>query len=113
MITDDQVLDLMREAANALSLTLGEVTYAFSTIDGACDEEISFLRYDYFRDPKQERLVLAVEKPIRLERKHYSLEQAVLQPGSVLVFTIGRPGPVGDDRGLCLSRRSRCRPAGG
>lgn len=77
--------------ANALSLTIGESTYEFSVIDGGCDAEIAFLRYDFLRDEEREYLVLTVEKPIRLDGENDHTKQVVLNPGSVLVISLRKP----------------------
>ena len=75
--------------ANALDLTIGKDSYRFSVIDGSCEGEIAFLRYDFIRNEENEYLVLTVEKPIRLDGAEGNSRHVVLDPGSVLIFTLG------------------------
>jgi len=79
--------------ANALDLTIGKDSYRFSVIDGSCEGEIAFLRYDFIRNEENEYLVLTVEKPIRLDGAQGSTRYAVLKPGSALIFNLKRPKP--------------------
>jgi len=83
--------------ANLLKLIIDKKLYIVGMIDGACDQVIEGLDYEYVAEKSTEYLILKYLKPVKLINWNYKLgkaelpkEEIIIQPSSVLVFAIKR-----------------------
>jgi hypothetical protein len=75
--------------ANALYINLGGTKYQLSLIDGACDNVINGLEYEYKTTPGKELLILNFTDKVGLfVDRSYKDPELFIQKGSTLVFTI-------------------------
>lgn len=75
--------------ANALSLTINNVKYEISSIDGGCDMVIANLDYQYKTIGNKEFLFLNITDDLRLEKEKTSgKEYIVLKKGGFFIFDI-------------------------
>jgi len=84
--------------ANFLDLIVNGKRYLVGLIDGACNDVIDGLDYEYVAEKSTEYLILKFLKPVKLRNWNYELgmvdnppkEEIIIQPSSVLVFAIYR-----------------------
>ena len=75
--------------ANALYINLGGTKYQLSLIDGACDNVINGLEYEYKTAPGKELLILNFTDKVGLFiDRSYKEPELFIQKGSILVFSM-------------------------